>query len=260
MLFVSRLLTETLKFYASHMADISFAKAKEKFKPAVQILPQESLVKQPIPIDDDDDFGDPDADVIPPPEKPEIPMKPKLQEKPAVLPKPKPAIKEKPKLSNKTNDEEDAEALEKFKKFTEELSLMQEEAKTKSQQVKSKENQLSNLNNEFSKLEDDIEGLMNEIEQKEKLVQRQRKTKELLSGSEDALEKVKKAVDSQIEKLLHLADQWEKHRGPLVDEIQSYLATVNVCVVFVCKFKFKVQYELNLSLILGSTCNKKGSN
>lgn len=157
-------------------------------------------------------------------QKPDVPAKPKLR--PIVPPKPKPTIKEKPNLSN--NKKEEDETLQELTKLANRINDMQQECKSKRMQIKSKDKQVNTLTHTLSRLEIDAEKLRMAIEDQEKFIQRQRKAKELLSGNEDALERIRSAVESQVLKLMNLAQQWEEHRSPLLKEIQERLSAQQV--------------------------------
>ncbi|CAG7835882.1 unnamed protein product [Allacma fusca] len=232
---VDALPKESMRFYASHLAELSFAKQREKFKHSTEVTSPTTPVAPPSVTDTDDDFGDPDepeVEIVPEITK-EVPVaKPRIKEKPKVAEKViKPPIKEKPKLESTVNQEEAAaEELarnEQIRKAAEEAAevaartkALQENTKSKVKLAKQKDKAIHKLNQNISTLEDEVSRLRGRIEAREKDLDRQRKTHQLLSGSEDGLDKVKNAVDSQMEKLLNLANQWENHRQPLIDEIR----------------------------------------
>lgn len=181
----------------------------------------------PVPdvrkVDPDDDFGDPDL-----PEEEEEESKPikDILEKPTLPDKPKikPGIPEKPKkLDNK--NEEAAEKIredeEKAAAVAAHIQALQENAKLKAKFIKEKERNMDELFAHSMKLQQQLKNLNSELNDKSKMLQRLQKTDQLLSGDDDALEKVKSAVNSQVEKLMGLSQQWEKHRRPLIDEVRK---------------------------------------
>ncbi|OXA51730.1 coiled-coil domain-containing protein 22 [Folsomia candida] len=210
---VDSLPKETLKFYASHLADLTFEKQREKYRNKVDVKP---VVPHVIKKEDsDDDFGDPD---IPEEEKHVILEKPKLLDKPKI----KPAIPEKPKIDNKKeieiadkkNREEEERAAAEY------IKGLQEKSKSKAKLIKEKEKNIRDLTENSIKLQQEINRMHLKMNEKSKQLERLHKMDQLLSG-DDALGKVKHAVDSQVEKLTKLSQQWEIHRQPLIDRIRN---------------------------------------
>jgi hypothetical protein len=211
---------ETLRFYASHLADFTFAKERAKFKKSEPVRP---IIRQlPPEPDDDDDFGDPDEPEIIQ-EKPQIVEKPKLAEKPIPKPKPKPQIKEKPKLLDKDAERRAREEAEEKAAAEAALQIksMQDDSKSKALEIKTREKSLKSLNQTMSTMEAELERLRSEIEKRDVALDRKKKTEILLADSEDGLEKVRNAVENQVEKILKLSQQWEKHRKPLIEDIRA---------------------------------------
>lgn len=217
---------ETLKFYASHLAELSFAKQRETYRNK----PNENkpAVTNVIKVEDsDDDFGDPD--VLPDPEeKPIILEKPKIPEKPKL----KPTVPENPDNNEKDDDTESTinnnKLLEEEQQVAVYIKALQENTKAKAKLIKEKEKNIRESNEKALQLRRELGYLTSELEDKSKILDRLKKTDQLLSGDEDALEKVKNAVTAQVEKLMHLSQQWEKHRRPLVDDIRKKKASANI--------------------------------
>jgi len=214
-------ISETLKFYASHLAELTFAKQREKFRFKKTDTPTE-VVPAPKKEDSDSDFGDPDEPI----EVPEVNEKPSVKEKPAIPEKPKvkPAIPEKPKVGSKKCKEAE-EALERARLEEEEaanrIRALQDDTTEKAKKVKDNEKALAGSFERIRQLQEEIEVLKASLESKSKALDRLKKTDQLLMGDDDALEKVKSAVNTQVEKLMNLSNQWDKHRKPLIDNIRE---------------------------------------
>lgn len=218
--------SETLKFYASHLADLTFEKQREKYRNKVDVKP---VVPHVIKKEDsDDDFGDPD---IPEEEKHVILEKPKLLDKPKI----KPAIPEKPKIDNKKeieiadkkNREEEERAAAEY------IKGLQEKSKSKAKLIKEKEKNIRDLTENSIKLQQEINRMHLKMNEKSKQLERLHKMDQLLSG-DDALGKVKHAVDSQVEKLTKLSQQWEIHRQPLIDRIRNKKSVEEMVCIQTC--------------------------
>ncbi|ODM96473.1 Coiled-coil domain-containing protein 22 [Orchesella cincta] len=222
---INKLPKETLKFYASHLADLTFAKQREKYRKSSNKERTIDPVPIQTPVYDDDDFGDPDE-----PEgivenetnstsaeteksKPVIAEKPKL--KPPIAQKPslvKTQIDEQPDINDKQREADD---------IAEKLRLLQEISKEKALRLHQRRDGLKELTLKINTLQDDVERLKEQLLDKEKQVDRQNKTHQLVNGDENGLEKVKNAIDAQVEKLMNRSVQWEQHRQPLIDQIRS---------------------------------------
>lgn len=207
---------ETLKFYASHLAELTFAKEREKYRKPAETSNDDVVIKPVVNVDeDDDDFGDPDEPLekpeeikspsTPSPKKPEIPTKPKI----------KPPIAQKPSLS-KPVPEVDEEAL-----AAEKLKALQEDSQNKALLLQEKQKELNELSRKINSMRESVSPLKELLQKKQLQLERLKKTHHLLSGDGDGLEKIKSAVEGQVEKLLKLSAQWETHRKPLIDQIRN---------------------------------------
>jgi len=203
-----------LKFYASHLADLTFAKEKAKWMDQPVVTRQLTAESS----QSDDDFGD-DEDVEPAPV-------PKI-EKPLVKPKPiqkqkKPPIPEKSIVKAEKSENEKAAA-----EVAEKLKILEENVKTHATDIRRKEKRLHEMDEKISEVLEQLKASKLELEQKRKNLDRLKKTNQLLNDSDDGLEKLKKAVEAQVAKLVTLASTWDEHRRPLIEDIRKKRSNAN---------------------------------
>ncbi|CAL8128563.1 unnamed protein product [Orchesella dallaii] len=213
---INKLPKETLKFYASHLAELTFAKEREKW-PANR--PKAKTSKPYV----DDDFGNPDIpEVIGStndvsaklkPEMPQLVIDGKSILKPPIAQKPN-FVKSVDEVPHPDKEQRDADVI------AEKLMMLQEISEQKAIQLHQRMAELNFLNLKVASMQGDVEKQRKHIIDKGKRVERENKTSQLINDKENGIEKVKNAIDSQVEKLINYSFQWEQHRKPLIDQIR----------------------------------------
>lgn len=210
------------------MAELTFAKQREKYRNPVNseaVTDDTVQIRPVVDIDDDSDFGDPDEPEELPEEIEEV-SSPTKPEKPAIAEKPKvkPPIAQKPSIAKvDTPDPPSSEEIERqaAEEAANRLKALQDDSKQKALTLQQRQKEAKEMTAKIASMQDAIARLTEQLPGKEKQLDRKRKTNQLLNGEENGLEKLKSAVESQVEKLLKLSAQWETHRKPLVDQIRA---------------------------------------
>ncbi|XP_030640289.1 coiled-coil domain-containing protein 22 [Chanos chanos] len=116
-------------------------------------------------------------------------------------------------LPSSHQSEEDLKAQQQ-----EEISGLQQQLQQLSVQIEEVGGEMRQLTVSISQVSDELKQREVRNTEKEDSVRVKKQTIDLLPDAENNLVKLQSLVESSAKRVVHLASQWEKHRGPLIDE------------------------------------------
>lgn len=125
--------------------------------------------------------------------------------------------------SNETEDAETRKArlLEEERLREEELEQLREEVRLSQNAVETQERQYNNAASKIRQLESELAALLNEGDILEREIMLKRKTLEMLPSAAENIGKLQVICGASAKRLIQLAQEWETHRRPLVEQLRN---------------------------------------
>ncbi|XP_063064848.1 coiled-coil domain-containing protein 22 isoform X2 [Engraulis encrasicolus] len=102
----------------------------------------------------------------------------------------------------------------------EEINALQQQLQQLSLQMEEVGGDIRNLTTSINQMSEELKDMEKSNTENEELVRVKKQTMDLLPDGENNLEKLQNLVDTSVKRLDHLKAQWEKHKGPLLEEQQ----------------------------------------
>ena len=125
--------------------------------------------------------------------------------------------------SDETEDAETRKArlLEEERLREEELEQLKEEVRLSQLSVDTQERQYNNAASKIRQLESELAALLNEGDALEREIMLKRKTLEMLPSAAENIGKLQVICGASAKRLIQLAQEWETHRRPLVEQLRN---------------------------------------
>jgi len=129
-------------------------------------------------------------------------------------------------LKISSNESEDAETrkarlLEEERLREEELEQLRDEVRQSQNTVDTQERQYNNAASKIRQLESELAALLNEGDTLEREIMLKRKTLEMLPSAAENIGKLQVICGASAKRLIQLAQEWETHRRPLVEQLRN---------------------------------------